>query len=196
MTATILDTPNPQRYSGILFTQGEGGLAAGSERRSRCSHPSCSDSFAFSASGGVLERSDYFDEDGGVSVWLGRTKPERDDGVDILRDLCGVESYDLDFQDIVAVGEFEEALVADILRQLSYSSSFLAGAVQAAETRGIRRAFWAIGQYNYAYDPARVYVPIATDPVFIGNFPWSDAEDAQPFPASPNLNQNEPTVAG
>jgi hypothetical protein len=125
-----------------------------------------------------VKRSDYFDEDGVVSVWLGLTKPERDDGVDILRDLCGVETYDLDSQEVVAVGEFEEAPAADVLRQLSYSRSFLAAAVQAAEARGIRTAFWAVAQYDYAYDPARVYAPVAADPVFIGSFPWSDAEDA------------------
>jgi hypothetical protein len=109
-----------------------------------------------------------------VSVWLGLIKPEQDGGVDILRDLCGVESYDLDAQDIVAVGEFEEAPVAEILRLLSSSSSFLANAVRAADAQGLRTAFWAIGQYNYAYDPARVYVPIAADPVFLGTFTWSD----------------------
>lgn len=125
-----------------------------------------------------MKRSDYFNEGGVVSVWLGMTKPERDDNVDILRDLCGVESYDLDAQDVVAVGDFEEAAVADVLRLLSYSPSFLAAAVSGAETRGIRTAFWAVAQYDYAYDPSRVYVSIAADPVFIGSFAWSDSEGA------------------
>lgn len=124
-----------------------------------------------------MQRSDYFDAAGVVSVWLGRTKPKRGSKKDILRDLCGVESYDLDAQDVVAVGEFEEAPVADVLRLLSYSSSFLADAARAADARGVRMAFWAVAQYDYAYDPALVYVPIAADPVFIGRFPWSDAED-------------------
>lgn len=126
----------------------------------------------------VVERSDYFDQDGVVSVWIGLTKPERDDSIDILRDLCGVESYDLDFQEVVAVGEFEEAPVVDILRQLSYSASFFDAAVRAARLRGIARAHWSVAQYDFAYDPARVYVPIAADPLFIGSFPWSDAESA------------------
>jgi hypothetical protein len=127
-----------------------------------------------------VERSDYFDRDGVVSVWLGLTKPERGDSADILRDLCGVQAYDLDFQEVVAVGEFEEAPAVEVLRQLSYSRSFLTAAIRAAESRGIREAFWAVAQYNYAYDPSRVYVPIATDPVFIGSFPWSDSEGAEP----------------
>lgn len=130
-----------------------------------------------------MERSDYFDKGGIVSVWLGRTKPEQDDCVDILRDLCGVQTYDLDFQEVVAVGKFEEAPAADVLRQLSYSRSFLATAIRAAESRGIRKALWAVAQYDYAYDPSRVYVPIAADPVFIGSFPWSDSEDAEPVAA-------------
>lgn len=126
-----------------------------------------------------MERSDDFDKDSVVSVWLGLTKPERDGGVDILHDLCGVQAYDLDFQDVVAVGEFEEAPALEVLRQLSYSRSFLTAAVRAAESRGVRTAFWAVAQYNYAYDHSRANVPIAPDPVFIGSFPWSDSEGAE-----------------
>ena len=122
-----------------------------------------------------MERSDYFDANGLVSVWLGLTRPERDDRVDILRDLCGVEAYDLDFQEVVAVGEFEEAPAGDVLRLLSYSASFLPAAVRAAAARGIRSASWAVAQYDFGYDPTRVCVPVAADPVFIGSFPWSDA---------------------
>lgn len=121
--------------------------------------------------------SDYFDRDGVVSIWLGLTRPDPDDNVNVLRDLCGVESYDLDAQDVVAVGEFEEAPVADLLRLLSYSSSFRDAAGRAAAAKGLVRAYWAVGQYDFAYDPARVYVPVAADPVFLGCFPWSDAED-------------------
>jgi hypothetical protein len=142
-------------------------------------------SVVFSEGEPPLERSDYFDREGLVSVWLGLSKPERDEGVDILSDLCGVEGYDVDAQDIVAVGNFEKAPIADILQQLSYSASFLGDAVRAAEARGIRSAFWALGQYDFAYDPARVYTPVAPDPVFIGSFPWSDAEDAEQSDAAP-----------
>ena len=130
-----------------------------------------------------MERSDYFDKEGIVSGWLGLTTPQRDASVDILRDLCGAEAYDLDFQEIVAVGEFEEAPVVEVLRQLSYSRSFLTAAVRTAESQGTRKALWAVAQYNYAYDPSRVYVPIATDPVFIGCFPWSDSEGTEPAAA-------------
>jgi hypothetical protein len=122
-----------------------------------------------------VQRSDYFDHPGSVSIWLGLTKPERDNSVDILRDLCGVEYYDLDFQEVVAVGEFDVAPVEDVLRRLSYSASFVNAALQVAASKGIRTAFWAVCQYDYAYDPARVYEMIAADPVFIGSFPWSDA---------------------
>jgi hypothetical protein len=140
----------------------------------------------FGRGGIVVARSDYFDEDGVVSIWLGLAKPKRDDKRDILRDLCGVQAYDVDFQEVVAIGEFEEAPVEDILRQLSYSTSFLADAVRAAGTKGIRSAFWAVAQFDYGYDPARVYVPIANDPVFIGCFPWAEAE-AEPLAGPTNL---------
>jgi hypothetical protein len=130
-----------------------------------------------------VERSDYFDKAGIVSVWIGLTRPRRDSGADILRDLCGVQAYDLDFQEVVAVGEFEEAPTVEVLRLLSYSRSFLTAAIRAAEARGIRTACWAVAQYDYAYDPSRVYVPIAADPVFIGSFPWSDSKEAEPVAA-------------
>jgi hypothetical protein len=130
-----------------------------------------------------MARSDFFDREGVVSIWLGLKQPRRDSGADILRDLCGVEYYDLDFQDFIAVGEFEEAPVADILRLLSYSASFLGAGVRVAESRGIARAHWAVGQLDFAYDPARVYVPRAADPVFLGSFLYSTAEIAEPIAA-------------
>ncbi len=124
-----------------------------------------------------MNRSDYFEKVGVVSVWLGLVKPEPNDDVDILRDRCGVESYDLDLQDVIIVREFEEAPIADILGQLSYSESFLDAAVRAAEVKEITKARWVMGQYDFAYDPVRVYVPVAADPVYIGNFLWSDEEE-------------------
>lgn len=123
-----------------------------------------------------MQRSDFFDKPGVVSVWLGMSKPEPDESVDILRDLCGVQHYDLDFQDVVAVGDFEKAPVEDLLRLLSYSSSYLFAAIRQAKKLKITSACWAMSQGNYAYDPTRVFVPVADDPVFLGCFAWSDAK--------------------
>jgi len=69
-----------------------------------------------------------FEKKGKVSVWLAVRKPNLKamEGVDILKDLCGVPYYDLDEQDVAALRDtLPRASVAEILKRLSYSSSFL-----------------------------------------------------------------------
>jgi hypothetical protein len=115
-----------------------------------------------------------------VSIWLGVKKPNQKamKGVDILKDLCGVESYDLDFQELAAVSDdFPKATVEEILRRLSYSSSFIEATMKAAAKRKITDAYWALAQYDYAY---KTRAGVAKDPVFIGAFDWNDAEDELP----------------
>ena len=70
-------------------------------------------------------------------------------GVDILKDLCGVEYYDLDEQEVAAGGDtFPKATVAEILSRLSYSSSFLGPANQATAKKKVNQAYWALAQYG------------------------------------------------
>jgi hypothetical protein len=60
-----------------------------------------------------------------VSLWLAVKKPstKKMQGVDILKDLCGVRHYDLDSQELSAVADdFPKATVEEILSKLSYSS--------------------------------------------------------------------------
>jgi len=130
--------------------------------------------------GRTLARTPSFRKKGKVSVWLGVRKPDVKalEGVDILKDLCGVESYDLDEQEVAAAGDtFPKATVAEILCRLSYSSSFLGPANQAAATKKVKQAYWALAQYNFAYNPERAIGVVAEDPLFLGVFDWNDSED-------------------
>jgi len=123
-----------------------------------------------------------FQKPGKVSVWIGVRKPDLEamKGVDILKDLCGVKQYDLDDQELSAAGDsFPEASCADILAQLSYSPSFLDAAREVLAKKQVDRAYWALAQYDFAYDPQRVGGTVAADPLFLGVFDWKDAEDEE-----------------
>ena len=100
------------------------------------------------------------------------------EGVDILKDLCRVTYYDLDDQEVAAAGDtFPRATVAEILSKLSYSSSFLEPANRAAAKKKVNRAYWALAQYDFIYNPKRFRRAVAKDPLFLGVFDWNDSED-------------------
>jgi hypothetical protein len=129
-----------------------------------------------------VARSPSFRKKGKVSIWLGVRKPDLKamEGQDILKDLCGVEHYDLDDQEVSAAGDsFPAASCAEILARLSYSSSFLDAATEAAAKSKVARAYWALAQYHFAYDPRRVSGTVAEDPLFLGVFDWNDPEDEE-----------------
>ena len=114
-----------------------------------------------------------FQKKGQVSIWVGLNKC--DPTVDILKDLCGVASYDVDSQEcIVDVEEWTSQPVEELLKALSYSESFFADARNAAQTLKIRDALYVLAQYDFAYDPKKVRKSVAPDPIFLGSFPWSD----------------------
>jgi hypothetical protein len=129
-----------------------------------------------------LATSPSFRKKGKVSLWVGVCKPNLKamKGVDILKDLCGVGYYDLDDQEISAVNDrFPPAPLAEILGRLSYSSSFIDAALQVAEEKKIHQAYWALAQFDFAYDRRRVRVDVAAAPMFLGVFDWNDSEDEQ-----------------
>lgn len=129
-----------------------------------------------------MARTPFFEKKGKVSIWLGLRKPNMKamQGVDILQDLCRVGYYDLDEQEVAAAGDtFLKATVADILGRLSYSSSFLGPAGDAAAKKKVKQAYWALAQYEFAYNPQRVRKAVAKDPFFLGVFDWNDSEDAE-----------------
>jgi hypothetical protein len=100
------------------------------------------------------------------------------EGVDLLKDLCGVDSYDLDDQEVSAIdGTFPKAGVDDVLGRLSYSSSFVKAASDAAAAKKVTKVYWALAQYDFAYKPEKARAPVADDPLFLGVFDWNDSEE-------------------
>ena len=115
-----------------------------------------------------------------VSLWLAVKKPstKKMQGVDILKDLCGVRHYDLDSQELAAVADdFPKAPVEEILRKLSYSSTFVDAATRAAAEQSIKHAYWALAQYDFVYKPKHGGKVDERAPHFLGVFDWNDAED-------------------
>jgi len=111
-----------------------------------------------------------FEREGYVSIWLGREVSDSTSGKDILKDLCGVDYYDVDFQDVVGEEDWVEIPVEPLLRMLSYSTSYLSEALSAARRLGIQNARWAVSQLDYDYRIEEVRKPIAADPGFLGSF--------------------------
>jgi hypothetical protein len=112
-------------------------------------------------------------KEGVVSVWIGIKPGEPDESIDVLKDLCGVEHYDLDAGEGNANDNLQLGAIADLVQPLSYSKSFIDAAVKAAHDGGIEHGRWVTIQYDFAYDLAKTVKPVADDPQFIGVFPYS-----------------------
>ena len=116
---------------------------------------------------------------GRVSIWIGLTKPDPDQmQVDILKGMCGVEYYDIDFQSSYGHSKWKPLPVKRLIQPINYSKSFLTEAVASATAKGIETGVWVVCQFDFDYDPALAKQPIADDPVFIGSFPWQ-ADDEE-----------------
>ena len=113
------------------------------------------------------------EQPGVVSLWLFRELEDpADAGKDILKELCGVDSYDPDFQE--GVNHDAPKPVSELLEPLSYSASFRELATSAAERLRVAEAYAVVAQYDFAYDPARVTKPVVKDPIFLGTFAWHE----------------------
>ena len=114
-----------------------------------------------------------FERDGKVSIWVFR-KPENPEDAekDVLKDVCGVDSYDSDFQKWKCC--VEPVLLLSLLAELSYSGSFVDAALAAAHELKLETALGVIAQFNFEYDPSKVCKPFSDDPLFLGAFDWHD----------------------
>lgn len=117
-----------------------------------------------------------FERDGVVSVWVGKTDPRLKPDIDTLQELCSVGYYRFSDQEANHVA-FQEVPLQSLLRDMSYSASFMDDVLRAAEGKGCLPARRVVLQYDFHYDPAQVTRPIANDPVFIGAF--SNKTDGQ-----------------
>lgn len=114
-----------------------------------------------------------------VSVWAGQHRYDGP-GKDVLTDLCGVDGYDIDAQEVEVDDEaWRRRPVAALLAPLSYAQSFLPAAVAAAERLGIKKALYVLVQYDCAYDPTKSKRKVAPDPAFLGVFDYDDEGEGQ-----------------
>ena len=113
-----------------------------------------------------------FDQEGVVSVWVGVNDfSGSDDDLDALQDLCGVGYYNPDNQESNCK-LYELIPLKELLSELSFSSSFIRSALEAALALGINEARWVVVQYDFAYSPMKVKRRIENDPIFLGVFPY------------------------
>ena len=89
-----------------------------------------------------------------------------------------------DSQELVAVADdFPKASVKELIGKLSYSSTFLDAATQAAAEKSIRHAYWALAQYDFVYRPKPGCKVDERAPLFLGVFDWNDSEDDEQLAA-------------
>ena len=120
------------------------------------------------------EEPDFYTQDfergGVVSIWLTLERIDAVTDTDTLQDLCGVGYYRLSDQESWYSQKPET--VRELLRDISYSKSFVDAATQEANRVGMDSAYGIVLQFDFAYDPAQVLRPIAADPVFLGTFSY------------------------
>ena len=121
-----------------------------------------------------IDEDDYygqnFEEEGKVSIWFGFTTDENDpDNLDVLQDLCGVGYYDLDKQDMNCF-DFELSSPRKLLKDLSYSNSFIEQVLEETNSKGYKEARWVLAQYDFNYEPSKVKRKIEADPIFVGTY--------------------------
>ena len=125
-----------------------------------------------------IDEDDYygqnFEQVGKVSIWLGLTTDEDDpEALDVLQDLCGVGYYDLDKQDMNCF-DFEFTNLKKLLKDISYSDSFIEQVCGEAYSKGYKEARWVLAQYDFEYDPNKVKRKIEADPVFLGTYNYRE----------------------
>ena len=114
-----------------------------------------------------------FEQEGVVSIWVFQDQEDPVDAdKDVLKDLCGVDYYEIDSQE--GVTNDHPQPLSSLMSQLSYSGSFIQDALNAAKRMGIMEAYGVMVQFDFAYDPSKVTRQISKDPAFIGYFGWHE----------------------
>jgi len=115
-----------------------------------------------------------FEKEGVVSIWLGLEDIKKEDEeLDVLQNFCGVGYYNLDDQESNTF-DFKETKIQELLKDISYSESFIDEAVKKAQEKNIQSAKWVIVQYDFAYDLNKINIDISKEPIFLGVFDYED----------------------
>ncbi len=110
--------------------------------------------------------------DNKLSIWFGKEiiHETDEDEVDLLKDLCGVEYYDIDFQEIFFVdGEVSD--LETLLEPLSYSETFMKEVIKKANNLGITEASYALVQDDFGSEDTKMDLP-KDSPIFVGVFDY------------------------
>lgn len=110
-----------------------------------------------------------------VSIWIGLSNDKTDMEIDVLQNLCGVGYYELNNQEINHL-DFELVPIDFLIKDLSYSNTFVDHFMHHSRLKGIDHGRWIIAQYDFKYDPLKIKRPIQNDPIFIGYFHYLTME--------------------
>jgi hypothetical protein len=113
-----------------------------------------------------------FRQDGKVTLWICLDRHTSDSDGDPLKDLFGIEHYDLD--ELEPVGDWTLQPLEALFDDLSYSASFKNRAMEIARAAGISKARFIIALFNFAYDPNLLSLNLPAEPKFLGVFDWHD----------------------
>lgn len=110
-----------------------------------------------------------------VSIWVGKARipPE----IDVLKELCGVKSYNLDDQEINVDDEsWKQQSIENLLAELSYSESFSDQVIAECKKRRIAKALYIVAQFDFEFDPKPTAKKRKESPEFLGVFDWNEGE--------------------
>jgi len=118
-----------------------------------------------------------FEKKDRISIWVGlNPRPKK---TDVLKVLCGIEYYDVDFQEYIPSDSGENVPIRSLLEQLGYAAVFIDKATEVANKMSLSTARWVLAQSDFAYDPTKVRKKIAPDPIFLGVFDWYPVPPAE-----------------
>ncbi|PXX44841.1 immunity 22 family protein [Undibacterium pigrum] len=93
--------------------------------------------------------------------------------MDLLKDLCGVDFCDLDFQECIPALEKTDA-IGNLVNQLSYNKSFGSNACSSAQAIGINEIAWVVMQLNFSFDDSQTKKKVSDIVRFLGVFNYDD----------------------
>ena len=114
-----------------------------------------------------------FEQQGVVSIWLGLEDIKKEDEeLDVLQNFCGVGYYNLDDQESNTF-DFKDTKIEELLKDISYSESFINEAIKKAQEKSIQSAKCVI-VHDFAYDLNKITIDISNEPMFLGVFDYED----------------------
>ncbi len=113
-----------------------------------------------------------FEHIGFVSVWAGLEHQGLD--IDLLKDLCGVEFYDVDFQECSPATNNTLQPIEDLVKRFSYSESFAPDVCVKSKDAGVDQVAWLVMQLNFAFEENKSTKKVSDKVKFIGVFKYED----------------------